>query len=47
MAVFYGLHPDAMFGTRLKNWLVFGGCAMVGAGTLSGMAWQHLARWLA
>lgn len=32
---------------RALGWLAFGLCALVGAATLAGMAWQHLARWLA
>lgn len=32
---------------RVLGWLAFGLCALVGAGTLAGMAWQNVARWLA
>jgi hypothetical protein len=38
MGVFYGLHPDALFGARLRNWLVFGGWNSVCTGLTFGFA---------
>jgi hypothetical protein len=32
---------------RVLGWLALGLCALVGAGTLAGMAWHNVARWLA
>lgn len=38
LVVFYGIHPDGVFGARLKNWLVYGGWNSVNSGLTFGFA---------
>lgn len=38
LIIFYGLHPEGVFGSRLRNWFVYGGWNSVNSGLTFGFA---------